>query len=199
MVFTGKVLGSDVRKRVAEKLGVDSSKIKLNRANLPIWDTDYLNDRDQITAIVEKAKKKQKTKPKTAKVARQADLVRLWDNKSATNSAVEKKVPDDEYGMPKKGTKTYERMVKAKQWATKKLDQLYVEFPKIPNVKTLPDGTMTATFGDIFEHYQHIDTVIVGTLQSAKKKKLAFFDNKRSFPLLQQRYDDHVIVTLYAR
>jgi len=199
MVFTGKVLGSDVRKRVAEKLGVDISKIKLNRANLPIWDTDYLNDRDQITAVIERAKKKQKTKPKTAKLARQADLVRLWDIKSSTNTAVEKKVPDDEYGMPKKGTKTYERMVKAKQWATKKLDQLYVEFPKIPNVKTLPDGTMTATFGDIFEHYQHIDTVIVGTLQSAKKKKLAFFDNKRSFPLLQQRYDDHVVVTLYAR
>jgi len=201
MVFNGQVHGSAVRKRAAEKLGVDSSKIKLNRANLPIWDTDYLNDGDHITVVVEKAKKERiSSKPKTETVAR-ADLVRMWDNKASNSRARddEKDIPDGEYGMPKKNTETWNRMLKAKAWSAKKLEQLYVEFPKIPNVKILPDGTMTATFGDIFEHYQHIDTVIVGTLQSAKKKKLASFDNKRSFPLLQQRYDDHVVVTLFAR
>jgi len=200
MIFRGQVHGSDVKKMAADRMGVESSKIKLNRANLPIWDTDYLNDGDHITAIVEKVRKerKEKSKLKTEKVAK-ADLVRMWDKKAADAVDEQKDVPDDEYGMPKKNTKTYKRMLKAKAWAAKKLEQLYTEFPKIPNVKILSDGTMTATFGDIFEHYQHIDTVIVGTLQSAKKKKLASFDNKRSFPLLQQRIDDHVVVTLFAR
>ena len=52
-------------------------------------------------------------------------------------------------------------------------------------------------FGGIFEHYQHVDCVITGTLKSAKKKGIVSYDNGRPFPLLQQTYDDDTIVYLH--
>lgn len=101
--------------------------------------------------------------------------------------------------MPQEGTKSYERMLKARAWAKGKIDQLYVEIPKCPGAEIKADGSITCPFGSIFEHYAHIDSVIVGTLKSAKKKGFAKYDNGRAFPLLQQRVDDHVIVTLLPR
>merc|ERR1712176_874801 len=120
----------------------------------------------------------------------------MWDKKFADEKPG-RKDGDPEYGMPQKGTKSHQRMLKARAWAKRKLSQLFEEFPKIPNCKKGKDGTLTCNFIDVCEHYQDIDTVIVGILESAKKKGLAEFDNKRNFPLLQQRYDDDVPITLF--
>jgi len=102
-------------------------------------------------------------------------------------------------GMPEEGSLSYQRMKKAQAWARGKIDQLYVEIPKCPGAEVHPDGTITCKFLSIFEHYAHIDSVITGTLKSAKKKGFCHYDNGRPFPLLQQTYDDDVIVTLYPR
>merc|ERR1711879_501390 len=118
-------------------------------------------------------------------------------DKSASKAQVQR--GNAEYGMPKKGTATYQRMLKAQKWAAGKLDQLYKEFPNVPGCQRKANGDMEVKFKDIFEHYADIDTVIVGTLQSAKKKGLAEFDNGRPFPLLQQGFDDNVIITLHPR
>jgi len=102
-------------------------------------------------------------------------------------------------GMPEEGSLSYQRMKKAQAWARGKIDQLYVEIPKCPGAEVHPDGTITCKFLSIFEHYAHIDSVITGTLKSAKKKGFCHYDNGRPFPLLQQTYDDDVIVTLCPR
>lgn len=103
-------------------------------------------------------------------------------------------------GRPKKGTPGYERMLKAQAWARGKIDQLYVEIPKCAGASYDDStGNWTCTFGAIFDHYQHVDCVIVGTLKSAKKKGFASYDNGRPFPLLQQGFDDAVVVTLFPR
>lgn len=63
---------------------------------------------------------------------------------------------------PKEGTEAYKRMIKAQKWAKGKIDQLYVEIPKVPGAQKSSDGVWECTFGAVFEHYSHIDSVIVG-------------------------------------
>jgi len=152
---------------------------------------------------------------KPLRASKQKDLKNMWEKKdkavreeqkynafssSYDKEATEKRMHDsNEKGQPKEGTRSHARMVAAQKWASGKIEQLYNLFPKIPGCKTLPDGRLENTFGRIFNHYQDVDCVIVGTLKSAKKKGFIQYDNKRSFPLLQQSFDDEVTVTLMPR
>ena len=55
-----------------------------------------------------------------------------------------------------------------------------------------PDGTVTVTFGRLFERYTRISNKVVGMLLRARKQNLVDFEGEMLF----QRRDDNVVITL---
>ena len=95
-----------------------------------------------------------------------------------------------EYGRPVAGSKTEARGRFAGSHISQEVKALCKIILQMGNEQ--PDGTVTVTFGSLFERYTRISNKVVGMLLRARKQKLVDFEGEMLF----QRRDDDVIITL---
>ena len=108
-----------------------------------------------------------------------------------TDNAME--APDKhskEYGRPVAGSKTEARGRFAGSHVGQEVKTLCKIISQIGDKQS--DGTITVTFGRLFERYTRISNKLVGMLLRARKQKLVDFQGEMLF----QRRDDDVIIAL---
>lgn len=98
---------------------------------------------------------------------------------------------DKEYGRPVAGSKTEARGKHAGMHISGEVVHLCEVIEKIGQQQ--PDGTVTVTFGRLFNRYTTISNKVVGMLMRARKQELLDFEGE----MLWQRRDDDKIITLY--
>ena len=98
---------------------------------------------------------------------------------------------DKEYGRPVAGSKTEARGKHAGMHIGGEVVHLCEVIEKIGQWQ--PDGTVTVTFGRLFNRYTTISNKVVGMLMRARKQELLDFEGE----MLWQRRDDDKIITLY--
>ena len=97
---------------------------------------------------------------------------------------------DKEYGWPVVGSKTEARGKYAGAHISKEVIGLCNVILRMGQEQ--PDGTVTVTFGRLFERYTRISNKVVGMLLRARKQNLVHFEGEMLF----QRRDDDVVITL---
>ena len=95
-----------------------------------------------------------------------------------------------EYGRPVAGSKTEARGRFAGSHVGQEVKTLCKIISQIGDKQS--DGTITVTFGRLFERYTRISNKLVGMLLRARKQKLVDFQGEMLF----QRRDDDVIIAL---
>ncbi|EDO27705.1 predicted protein, partial [Nematostella vectensis] len=95
-----------------------------------------------------------------------------------------------EYGRPKAGSSTEARGKSAGLHISKEVLDLCKVIRNVGQAQ--PDGTVTVTFGKLFNVYVSISNKLVGMLMRARKQGLVEFEGE----MLWQRRDDHKIITL---
>ncbi|XP_074603076.1 actin-binding Rho-activating protein-like [Brevipalpus obovatus] len=109
----------------------------------------------------------------------------------AEQKKLEKPCKDKEnYGKPIEGSKTQLRGMKAYHAISKEVQELCQIVNE--NGGKQKDGTVTMTFGNLFELYSSISDKLVGVLLRARKHGFVHFVGE----ILYQRRDDDVIITL---
>jgi hypothetical protein len=95
-----------------------------------------------------------------------------------------------DYGRPQAGSRAEARG----KYAGLHISQEVFDLCKIIRQlgKTQPDGTVTITFGKLFNRYTTISNKLVGMLMRARKQELVGFEGE----MLWQRRDDDKIITL---
>ena len=97
---------------------------------------------------------------------------------------------DKEYGRPVAGSKTETRGRFAGAHISQEVKHLCRIILQMGEEQ--PDGTVSVTFGRLFERYTRISNKVVGMLLRARKQNLVHFEGEMLF----QRRDDDVIITL---
>lgn len=97
---------------------------------------------------------------------------------------------DQQYGRPVTGSKTEARGKHAGIHISQEVFDLCKIIYRMGNHK--PDGTVTITFGKLFNIYTSISNKLVGMLMRARKQHLVQFEGE----MLWQRRDDDKIITL---
>ncbi|CAH3194902.1 unnamed protein product, partial [Porites evermanni] len=95
-----------------------------------------------------------------------------------------------EYGRPVAGSKTEARGKYAGAHISQEVKALCNVILQMGDEQ--PDGTVTVTFGRLFERYTRISNKVVGMLLRARKQNLVDFEGEMLF----QRRDDNVVITL---
>lgn len=95
-----------------------------------------------------------------------------------------------EYGRPVAGSKTETRGRFAGAHISQEVKDLCKVILQMGDEQ--PDGTVSVTFGRLFERYTRISNKLVGMLLRARKQSLVHFEGEMLF----QRRDDDVIITL---
>ena len=95
-----------------------------------------------------------------------------------------------EYGRPVAGSKTEARGRFAGAHISQEVKDLCRVISHMGREQ--PDGTVSVTFGRLFERYTRISNKVVGMLLRARKQNLVHFEGEMLF----QRRDDDVIITL---
>mgnify|MGYP001792907150 CR=1 FL=1 len=101
------------------------------------------------------------------------------------------KKQDKEYGRPVVGSKTEARGKHAGMHISGEVVYLCEVIERIGEQQ--PDGTITVTFGKLFNRYTTISNKLVGMLMRARKQELLDFEGE----MLWQRRDDDKMITLY--
>ncbi|XP_072913450.1 actin-binding Rho-activating protein [Hemitrygon akajei] len=96
----------------------------------------------------------------------------------------------EEYGRPKKGSKTEQRGKDAQRLVDREIEELLYIIRK--NGEPGPDGNICVRFGKLFDAYVTISNKVVGLLLRARKHGLIDFDGE----MLWQGRDDQVLITL---
>ncbi|XP_020386755.1 actin-binding Rho-activating protein-like [Rhincodon typus] len=97
---------------------------------------------------------------------------------------------DEEYGRPKKGSKTDQRGKDAHTHVGKEVEELLYVIRRCG--ETGPDGDIYITFGRLFDAYVTISNKVVGILLRARKHGLVHFEGE----MLWQGRDDRTVITL---
>lgn len=95
-----------------------------------------------------------------------------------------------EYGRPVAGSRTEARGRFAGAHISQEVKDLCKVILQMGDEQ--PDGTVSVTFGRLFERYTRISNKLVGMLLRARKQNLVRFEGEMLF----QRRDDDVIITL---
>ena len=98
---------------------------------------------------------------------------------------------DKEYGLPVAGSKTEVRGKHAGLHISGEVVYLCEMIEKISQRQS--DGTVTVTFGRLFNRYTTISNKAVGMVMRARKQELLNFEGE----MLWQRRDDDEIITLH--
>ncbi|XP_078398276.1 actin-binding Rho-activating protein [Cetorhinus maximus] len=96
----------------------------------------------------------------------------------------------EEYGHPKKGSKTEQRGKDAHTLVGKEVEELLYIIRTYGEAG--PDGNICVTFGRLFDAYVTISNKVVGILLRARKHGLVHFDGE----MLWQGRDDRTLITL---
>lgn len=97
---------------------------------------------------------------------------------------------DPRYGHPVEGSKTEKRGQQAGSLISSEIRVLCENLHEFGTAQD--DGTVSITFGELFQLYQSISNKVVGILLRARKHGLVDFKGEMLF----QRRDDDVVITL---
>ncbi|CAN7996053.1 unnamed protein product [Ixodes pacificus] len=97
---------------------------------------------------------------------------------------------DPRYGHPVEGSKTEKRGQQAGSLISSEIRVLCENLHEFGTAQD--DGTVSITFGELFQLYQSISNKVVGILLRARKHGLVNFKGEMLF----QRRDDDVVITL---
>ncbi|XP_043543419.1 actin-binding Rho-activating protein-like [Chiloscyllium plagiosum] len=97
---------------------------------------------------------------------------------------------DEEYGRPKKGSKTDQRGKDAHTHIGKEVEELLYVIRRYGEAG--PGGNICITFGRLFDAYVTISNKVVGILLRARKHGLVHFEGE----MLWQGRDDRALITL---
>jgi len=109
---------------------------------------------------------------------------------SDTYQRPEYKVTDERYGRPEQGSLTEKRSIAAGQYIFREILFLCEVINKYG--KEQPDGTVTITFGLLFDLYSTYSESLVGMLLRGRKHGLLNFVGE----MLYQRQDEKVVITM---
>lgn len=121
---------------------------------------------------------------------REKQLINPFSNWEGATHRQRLSKDDENYGKPVSGSKTELRGKQAGDHISREVIELCYVINDLG--RRQQDGTVTITFGELFEAYLTISNKLVGTLIRARKNKFVSFQGE----MLYQGRDEGIIITL---